>query len=641
MESFTLELKFNYTLNEIESIKKHIISDYESFLKNNYSSSIDFLNKYLDLTSFTYTINSIQLLSYVSDKKIIRDASDKFKLDLENYFQIFYSSVSNYHFFLKYLKKIKGENSLIKKILKNFINNGVKLNNRSREIFIKKSEELFKLENTFSKNIANSVQKIKINTYELEGIDKSIIKSHNNIFDTSYPDKNIILKDCSIEETRKKMYITFESVAKQNLNILQKVLILRKDISRLFEFKSSVSYFMAEDRLATPQKVENLVNKLLKIIIPKAQKEYNSLLLFSGKKELKEYDISYYSNLYKKKYFDINDKDIKEYFPSNYSIPKILDIFSCLFSIKIKFVKRTRDKDGKEKYWNKDVELYKVIDKKTKKIIGYIYFDLYPRDNKYTHAMTYEIQNSFISLDKNKRVIAVAAIVCNFTPIENGKKYSLLTFNEIVTFCHELGHALHCVLSNTKYEILSGLKTDIDFVELPSQFLENWCWNPRFLKKISKNIKTNRTISIHIINSLIKNRYYNVGLSYLHQVLLIKYDLSIHKKNNINSKYLKEVWFKIANSIYPYKIDSNTFPMCRFDHLMGYNCGYYSYLWSNIYAYNCYNLFKKNGFDTKVGMKYRKIIFEKGAEIKGSKLVELFTGEKINNKYFFDIFKGL
>jgi len=633
-----LDLKFNYTLNEIESIKKNIIFEYELFLKKTYSSPDEFLNKYLDLISFSYTSHCIQLLSYVSDKKDIREASDKFKLDLGNYFQTFYSSASNYKLFLEYLSKIKGEKLLIKKILKSFINNGVKLNNSSREIFIKKSEELSLLENTFSKNIANSVQKIKFNKSELEGIDETIIKNHHNVFDTSYPDKNIILKDCSVQDTRKKMYITFESVAKQNLNILQKVLILRKDISRLFGFKSSVSYFMSEDRLATPQKVEKLVDKLLKIIIPKSQKEYNSLLLFSGKKELKEYDIAYYSNLYKKQFFDINDNEIKEYFPSNYSIPKILDIFSSLFSIKIKFIKRSRNKDGEEKYWHKDVELYKVTDKKTKQIIGYIYFDLYPRNNKYTHAMTFEIQNPFISA--GERVIPVAAIVCNFTPIENGSKYSLLTFNEIVTFCHEFGHALHCILSNTKYELLSGLKTDIDFVEFPSQFLENWCWNPRFLTKISKNIKTHRTIPIHIINSLIKNRYYNIGLSYLHQVLLIKYDLFIHKKNNISSKYLKDEWFKIMNSIYPYKIDSNTFPMCRFDHLMGYNCGYYSYLWSNIYAYNCYNLFKKNGFDTKIGIRYRKHILEKGAEIKGSKLVELFTGEKINNKYFFDIFNG-
>lgn len=632
-----LKLKFNYTVNEIQSIKKNIISDYELFLKNTYSSPNDFLNKYLELTSFTYIINSIQLLSYVSDKKYIREESDKFKLDLVNYFQTFYSSVYNYELFLKYLSKIKGEKNLIKKILKSFINNGVKLNNNSRIVFIKKSEELSALENTFSKNIANSVQKIKFNNSELEGINESIIKNHHNIFDTSYPDKNIILKDCSIEETRKKMYITFESVATQNLNILKKILFLRKDISRLFGFKSSVNYFMSEDRLATPKKVEQLVNKLLKIIIPKAQKEYNSLLIFSGKKELKEYDISYYSNLYKKKYFDINDNEIKEYFPSNYSIPKILDIFSFLFSIKIKFIKRI-SKDKEEKYWHKDVQLYKVTDKKTQKIMGYIYFDLYPRDNKYTHAMTYEIQNSFISLEHRSRVIPVAVIVCNFTPFENGNNYSLLTFNEIVTFCHEFGHALHCILSNTKYEILSGLKTNIDFVELPSQFLENWCWNPLFLKKISKNIKTQKSISLKIINSLIKNRYYNIGLIYLNQVLLIKYDLSIHKKNNITNEYLKDEWFKIANSIYPYKIDSNIFPMCRFDHLIGYNCGYYSYLWSNIYAYNCYNLFKKNGFDRKIGMRYRKHILEKGAEIKGSKLVELFTDEKINNKYFFDIF---
>jgi Zn-dependent oligopeptidase len=641
------KINFNYTVNEIENIKNKIISDYKNFITLNILDSSLFLEKYLELDSFTGIIYSIQLLSYVSDRSDIRNASTQFKLELENYIQSFYSSVQYYNIFLHHLKNIKENNNndkeqkkLIDKILRKFEDNGVHLKEKDRNIFIEKSEQLSNLENKFSQNISNNIPKLIFTKKELEGIDEYILKNYKKIgdkyiFTTSYPDQSLILKNCSVEKTRKKMYITFESTVPQNLTILKKVLVLRNTISNIFGFKNSLSYFMSKERLASIKKVEVLVKNILKIIIPKAKKEYKSLLLFSQKKKLNEYDISYYSAQYKKKYFDIDDNKLKKYFPSNYSIPKILSIFSSLFGIKIKLVKSDKKK-RKENYWHSDVDLYKVKDVKTKKVLGYIYFDLYPRTNKYTHAMTYEIQNPFYY--NGKRVESICAIVCNFTTPEIGKKYSLLTFGEIITFCHELGHALHCTLSNTKYEIFSGINSEIDFVEMPSQFLENWCWEPLFLKKITRHEITGKSIPKNMVHSIIKNRYFNVGISYLRQLLLIQYDFHVHQKKNINISYLKQEWFNIMKKTFPYDQIENIYPMCRFDHLMGYQAAYYSYLWSIFYSYNAYHKFEKNCFDKKIGIKIRKEIFEKGCEINGSHLVENFINEKIKNKYFFKIF---
>ena len=361
---------------------------------------------------------------------------------------------------------------------------------------------------------------------------------------------------------------------------------------------------------------------------------YNNLIKISKQDYIYDYDISYYNTNYEKDYLNLDENIIKQYFTSNYTIPKILKIFSKLFNITI-----LKIQESKEKYWNKDVDLYIINDNNSKNILGYMYLDLYPRDNKYTHAATFDLQNTYIN-NNNIRILPVTAIVCNFTLPEKNKNYSLLTFNELTTFCHELGHALHNILSNVKYSSLSGISMEEDFGEMPSQFFENWCYNKTFLKLISKNHITNKKIPLSIINIIIKNRYNNIGLHYLTQILYTQYDLKVHEKKNNTEKYLHNLWFKIANNLLPYKELQNTYPMCRFDHLMVYCCTYYGYLWSIIYAYDAFSIFEKQGlFNKKLGLRFRKEILEKGSTIKAINMLENFLKRKTSNKAFLQIFK--
>jgi thimet oligopeptidase len=208
-------------------------------------------------------------------------------------------------------------------------------------------------------------------------------------------------------------------------------------------------------------------------------------------------------------------------------------------------------------------------------------------------------------------------------------------FNEVVTFCHEFGHALHNILSNVKYESLSGITMENDFAEMPSQFFENWCYQSDFLKKISKHTLTKKSLPDDIIDNIKKNKNYNIGLHYLTQILYIKYDLIIHQQKNIDKKYLHNLWFSLGSELLPFKISKKSFPMCRFDHLIGYESGYYGYLWSIIYAYDAFSLFeKKDIFNPALGLKFRKEILEKGGTINGVKMLENFLGRKTNNKIF-------
>jgi len=634
-----LPLYFNYSVKDIENIEKKIIDKYDDWIftiKKNPVNPIDFLNSYLyNLSEFDYIYGSIKFLKYVSVNKDIRDASSKFELNIKEYFLNFFKSYENYKLFL-ILKKIKLENNnqkkLIKNILKSFEDNGAKLNIKNKKEFIKYDKELILLENNFSENIID-IKNIKYNKEELKNIDDNILLKHKvknyYVFNTTYPDEKIIMKDCSISKTRKKMNITFNSVAKENLNILKKIISLRYNISNIFGYKDFVSYVLSYNRIATLNKINNLLDKLIPILKKKAIKEYNELLKISCKKYLYDYDISYYSNMYKKKFLNIDEKIIKEYFPSNYTIDKIINIYADLFDINIKLIK-----GNKNQYWCENIDLYIVNNKKNGKKLGYFYLDLYPRNGKFTHAATFDIQNTYKN-ENDFRILPVTAIVCNFTPINN---VAFFTFSEVVTFCHEFGHALHNILSNVKYQSLSGISMEHDFAETPSQFFENWCYHKDFLKKISKHYLTKESLPDNIIENIKKNKNYNIGLHFLTQILYIKYDLTIHHQKNVNKKYLHDLWFKIGYDLLPFKMSNNSYPMCRFDHLMGYEVGYYGYLWSIIYAYDAFSLFEKKGiFNKSLGMKFRKEILEKGGTIKGTKMLENFLGRKPSSKYFFNI----
>ena len=642
------KVKFVYTSDEINNICNNIIKINEEWLnkmfsiKNLYPSY--FLNSYLyKFEEYVNVYDIILFLEYVSNDKDVREASIQFKLKLDNYFTKFFNSKKNYKLFL-ILKKIKSKDKSLKKLIndifKEFKNNGVQFEDSKRLEFIKLFKSLIENKDSFSSRIANDNIKIEYSKDELIGVSNEDLKHHifnskKYIFNTSYPDENIILKDCQISSSRKKMFETFNNIATKNMDTLKNIVLIRKKISSLFGFKSIVYHYLDDNRIATFPKINILVNKLLPVFKKKAIKEYNDLLIFFNKESLYDYDVSYYSNIYKNKILKIDDNLIKEYFPFDYTINKILEIFSEIFCIKS--TKEFTKSSSSIQLWDDAVISYIIYDNDNT-ILGYLLLDLFPRSGKFTHAATFSLQSSYKN-KLNKRVLPISAIVCNFTPPFNNKT-SLLTFSEIKTFCHELGHALHNILSKVKYEAFSGTNTEEDFVEMPSQLLENWCYNESFLNKITKHYKDGSKMPIELIQKIKNNKKFHIGIHFLTQILYIKYDLEIHNidftKDKLTSKYIYDLWFNICNEInIPYKISKNIHPMCRFDHLMDYTCGYYGYLWSYIYATDVFTMFdNENIFNKDVGMRFRKTILEKGGSQKGLIMLKNFLKRNPNNKAF-------
>ena len=677
-------IRFNYSIDEINKIKKDIINTNEEFINkiNTYTPN-KLLESYLySLSKYDYIYETIIFLQSVSPNDNIRNASIKFQEDIINYFLKFFKNENNYKILLK-LKKIKNKSTIltkvIKDIFKSFENNGIHLdlNKRNKLELLKK--ELNKYDTQFMQNIYNDNKKLIIPKetahIDLDGVNKDFLNTHYNNFSKKYiigitnPEQLEIMKYCNSSSTRKIYSKIISNIGyKKNINVLKKILELRYKISNILGYKNNIEYKLSYERIAK----ENQIHKLLNKLIPKLKKtglnDYNKILnyfvdnidIFDDKiknnilnniinhnnvnkgikklnNKINKYDFTYFSNIYREKHYGIDSNIIKKYFPLNYTIDKVFKMYQKIFSIKFEKVKNVK----KSQIWYKDVILYRVFDKANNKlkILGYLYLDLFPRDNKYNHAGTFHLQPSYIN-KHNKRVIPITAIVCNLD-----RKF--LTHDSLTTFCHEMGHALHNIFSKVKYASLSGTKTELDFVETISQFFENWCWEKDFLKYVSRNIKTKKPLSDELIDKIIKTKKYNNGIHYLTQILYIKYDLGVHKKEHYSIKELHDMWFNISNELMPFfgpennhiikSYNNEIFPMCSFGHLVGYDVGYYSYLWSIIYSYDIFSKFQKHGlFSNKVGMDLRRKIMEKGASKNGVKLLTDFLQRKPSYKYFLE-----
>jgi len=650
-------LKFNYTPKEIKKIANDYIKTDKDALAQlkKIKNPKDFLNLYLYKNSnYDYVYQVIVFLKEVSPDVRIRKASSDFHLKISKYAMSFYKSSEYYNLLKTMFAKVAIPSKLTWRLLKPFKENGAHLSTVKKQIFSRLNSQLLKYENQFSDNIANDIQEIKYKRDELDGVDVHDLKSHFlkrtgaqdiYLFKTTYPDETIILQNCANSESRKKMHNTFNNVALENLTLLKKIIIIRQNLAKLLGYKNSVEHILSpHERIATLSKIKSLFKKLTPILQKKMKSEISDInkifnnnknnknkILSKNQSQINDYDLIYYSNQYKKKFLDLDSNIIKQYFPCSYTIPRIMDIFAELFGLKFKKIKASN-----EKYWDShSIDLYTLSDFKTSELLGYLYLDLYPRPGKYTHAATFELQNSYYS-DLSHRIIPITAMVCNFN-----KDY--LLFGEVTTFCHELGHAIHSLVTKVKYEKLSGISMELDFVEMPSQLLENWCFNQEFLKKISKHPKTNLTLDNKTIKNIILNKEYNCGIQYLTQLLYSRYDLEVHLQHmhKITNKYLYEKWFNLINELKPIiKSSTKIHPMCRFGHIAGgYNAGYYGYLWSNIYAYDVFSIFENKGiFNKKVGMQLRHKILEKGSTRKTLKMLENFLNRKTNNKAFLNIF---
>jgi len=540
------------------------------------------------------------------------------------------------------LKLTPEQATLLDKKYKSFARNGALLNDSDKKRLREIDTELAKLKLTFGENVlaeTNNYQLHITNEEDLKGLPEgakemahSLAKSKGLqgwIFTLDHPSYLPFVTYIENRELRKEIAIAagkkaFQGNEFDNKNITLKIAQLRFERANLLGYESH-SHFVLEERMAqNPDKVKSFLNDLLAKAKPAAEREFAQLSAFAKELDnltsLEKWDGAYYSEKLKQKLFDLDDELLKPYFQLENVLQGAFDVAHNLYGI---IFKEVSDIDK----YHEEVQTFEVLDENNH-LVAVFYTDFFPRKGKRNGAWMTSYKPQYRKNGINER--PHVSIVCNFTPPTETKP-SLLTFNEVTTLFHEFGHALHGMLADTTYPSLSGTSVFWDFVELPSQVMENWCYEPEVLALFAKHYQTGEIIPQQYVEKIKESASFLEGMATLRQLSFGLLDMAFHSSNPNGITDIKS-FEKAAmsnTSLYP-DVEENCMSV-SFSHIFqgGYSSGYYSYKWAEVLDADAFAFFQEKGiFNKEVATKFKENVLSKGGTELPMELYKRFRGRE-------------
>ncbi len=538
---------------------------------------------------------------------------------------------------------------LLEKTYKSFVRSGANLNPADQEKMREINRKLSLATLSFGQNLlseTNNFELIVTNPAELAGLPESLkAAARESARAAGKPDAwRFTLHNASVmpflqyadsRPLREKMFKAYTNRANQNnefdnKKVAAEIASLRAQKAALLGYKNHASYVLEESMAANPEKVYELLERLWTAALPVAvseSKEMQALMDKEGKNQkLEAWDWAYYANKVRMEKYNFVAEDVKPYF-------EIGNVRSGIFTLVERLYGVTFSELPGLPSYHEDAKAYEVKEADGT-LVGVMYMDFFSRQSKRGGAWMTSYRKQ--SIDQGTRIAPIVSIVCNF-PAPVGNEPVLLTPDEVTTFFHEFGHALHGLLSNVQYQSLSGTSVPRDFVELPSQIMEHWAFEPEMLNLYAKHYKTGQTIPAELIDKLDKASKFNQGFQTVEYLAASLLDMAYHTipaNQTVDvSTFEKEQMDKIG-------LISQIAPRYRstyFQHIFsgGYSAGYYSYIWSEVLDSDAFATYKESGniFDRAIADKFRKEVLERGGTVEPMDLYKAFRGREPDVKY--------
>jgi len=511
------------------------------------------------------------------------------------------------------------QKTLLNETYKGFVRNGALLNEKDKKKLEKIDIDLSVKSLNFGQNVlaaTNAYFKHITNKEDLAGIPEPILAQYaeeakerglegyaitlqypSYIPAMTYADNRNLRQELALANGKK----AFDGGEFDNQNLIKEIINLRQQKAELLGYKNFAEYVLEERMAESPKKVFDFLNQLLTAATPYAEKEIaqlKELAKADGIDKMEAYDHAYYAEKLRKQKFDLNDEELKPFFPLEKVQDAVFDLAGKLFNLDFK------DVTDIQKY-HSEVRVYEVFENNDLKAV--LYVDYFPRKGKRAGAWMTSFKNQWKKDNANSR--PHISVVCNFSK-PTADTPSLLTFQEVTTLFHEFGHALHGILADTQYPNLSGTSVKWDFVELPSQFLENYCYEPEFLKTFAKHYQTGEVLSDEKIKKINESKNFMEGYQTLRQLGFGLLDMAYHTQPE-TVQDIKTFETKQTEKCNLYPVNMETAISPSFSHIFqgGYSAGYYSYKWAEVLDADAFQYFKENGiFNSEIARKYKTLL---------------------------------
>ncbi|NVB81704.1 MAG: Zn-dependent oligopeptidase [Kofleriaceae bacterium] len=488
-------------------------------------------------------------------------------------------------------------------------------------------EELTRLGQIFSKTISEDVRALEItDPKRLAGLPADFIAAHppdasgTIRITTDYPDYNPFMTYASDDALRRELYVKFRSRGdQQNENILHDILKLRAEKSGLLGYANWADYITADKMIKSGENASDFIEKVWKLAAPRAQEDYAELLRQLQKvdpaaTEVCDWQKVWLENLVKKERYEVDASEVRQYFPYERVLAGLLEITAEIFDIAYVAVP--------DKAWHPSVLTYDVMRAGGK--LGRIYLDMHPREGKYKHAAQFPLKDGVHGVQLPEGVL-----VCNFPEPTASDRAALMEHDDVVTMFHEFGHLMHHVLGgHQKWITQSGVATEWDFVEAPSQMFEEWAWTHDTLARFARHVTSGQVIPEGLVEKMRRADKFGLGTATVQQIFYAAISLGFHRADPDSLDQLGEVQ-RLQKRYTPFRYVPGTRFHASFGHLVGYSAMYYTYQWSLVIAKDLLTPFEEKGLMAKdVTFAYRDKVLAPGGSRDAAELVRSFLGRE-------------